>query len=425
MTQELQQNGSAEKITGGREQRPSPLDALIYEQSGLVVGAILHLTGAPARGDELCAHVTERLSALPSLSVVMVGEGLAAQWVQRRPQVDQHIREHELAVGGSVEEATRELSRAPFPADAPRWDLTVIHGYAPDRYAIFYRAHHGLQDGGAVAHTVETLFSADPVPIEQSSGVVRALTDPAAPSWRDKVGALKFLARTTATTDLWPHPTYRYSQERALNWSAVPTEVLRSAGRRYGGTANDAYVTSVARTFAGWTAVHATHASRSLPLSIALNIRRPVDVATPGNQTLAGRVIVPDPGMPIASVLPATIEADRLLKSATHREALRRLIQGAPRRLVNMSMSALLAPERGAIFCSNVAFRHPLQWQGSAVSAIDPLVLLPLGAPAAALLYSYRGRSSTVFVTDPALPQMDDLHTVWQREAHQLAESDT
>ncbi|MGH8883361.1 MAG: hypothetical protein ACRD0P_39480, partial [Stackebrandtia sp.] len=277
------------------------------------------------------------------------------------------------------------------------------------------------QDGGAVAHTVETLFSADPIPVEHSSGVVQALTNAPAPSVRDKMTALKFLGRTTATTDLWPHPTYRYSQERALNWSAVPTEVLRSAARRFGGTANDAYVTSVARTFAGWTAVHATHASRSLPLSIALNIRRPTDVDAPGNQTLAGRVIVPDPRMPVRSVLPATIEANRLVKSATHREALRRLTQGAPRRLVNLSMSALLAPERGAIFCSNVAFRHPLQWQGTAVTAIDPLVLLPLGAPAATLLYSYLGRSSTVFVTDPALPQMDDLHNVWQHEALHLA----
>ncbi|WP_328387847.1 wax ester/triacylglycerol synthase domain-containing protein [Nocardia sp. NBC_00416] len=421
MTQELQQSGG-ETTIAGLEQRPSPLDALIYEQAGLVVGAVLHLTGAPARRDELCAHVTGRLTALPSLSAVMVGQGLAAQWVQRRPDVEQHIREHELPVGAAVEDATRELSRAAFPTDGPRWDLTIIHGYAADRYALFYRVHHGLQDGGAVAHAVETLFSADPVPKEQSSGVVQALVDPPAPSLRDKWGALKFLARTTATTDLWPHPTYRYSQERGLNWSAVPTEVLRSAARRHGGTVNDAYVTSVARTFASWTAVHATHASRALPLSIALNIRRPVDVDAPGNQTLAGRVVVPDPTMPVPSVLPATIEANRLLKSATHREALRRLTQGAPRRLVNMSMSALLAPERGAIFCSNVAFRHPLQWQGTAVSAIDPLVLLPLGAPAAALLYSYEGRSSVVFVTDPALPQMDDLHNVWQHEANHLEE---
>ncbi|MEU1527692.1 wax ester/triacylglycerol synthase domain-containing protein [Nocardia rhamnosiphila] len=425
MTQELQQSGSAEPTIAGLQQRPSPLDALIYEQSGLVVGAVLHLTGAPARRDELCAHITGRLTALPSLSAVMAGEGLAAWWVQRRPDVEQHIREHKVVEGGSVEEATRELSRATFPADGPRWDLTVIHGYAADRYAIFYRVHHGLQDGGAVAHTVETLFSVDPIPKEQSSGVVQSLIDPPAPSLRDKLGALQFLARTTATTDLWPHPTYAYSQERALNWSAVPTEVLRSAARRYGGTANDAYVTSVARTFASWTAVHATHASRSLPLSIALNIRRPVDIDTPGNQTLAGRIVVADPGMPLPSVLPATIEANRLLKSATHREALRRLTQGAPRRLVNMSMSALLAPERGAIFCSNVAFRHPLQWQGTAVTAIDPLVLLPLGAPAAALHYSYEGRSSTLFVTDPALPGMDDLHNVWQHEAHQLAEPNT
>ncbi len=425
MTRELQHSGGAETTIADLEKRPSPLDALIYAQSGLVVGAVLHLTGAPARRDELCAHVTERLTALPSLSAVMVGEGLAARWVRRRPAVEQHIREHKLAVGGSVEEATRELSRASFPADGPRWDITIIHGYAPDRYAIFYRVHHGLQDGGAVAHSVETLFSADAIPKAQSSGVVQSLIDPPAPSLRDKMGALKFLARTTATTDLWPHPTHRYSQERALNWSAVPTEVLRSAARRYGGTANDAYVTSVARTFARWTAVHATHASRSLPLSIALNIRRPADVDAPGNQTLAGRIIVPDPDMPVSSVLPATIEANRLLKSAAHREALRRLIQGAPRRLVNMSMTALLAPERGAIFCSNVAFRHPLQWQGTAVSAIDPLVLLPLGAPAAALHYSYQGRSSTVFVTDPAMPQMDDLHNVWQHEALHLEERDT
>lgn len=395
----------------------SPLDVIVHRQLGLTVGALLHLEGGPPHLDELRAHVAGRVKMLPALSAVVTGEGVELRWTRREPCLDDHIRERQLPAGGSVEEVTRELSQAPFPVSGPRWDLTVLHGHIPSHYAILFRAHHGLQDGCGVAHTLETLFSASAVPRERSSGVARALVEPPSPSLRQKVAAARLLVRTTAKTDLWPHPIYRYSPDRTLQWAAVCTDTLRSAARRYDGTVNDAYVASVARTFARWAAVHAMHTSRrTLPLTVAMNIRRPADVDAPGNQTLGGRLILPGADVSASRNLAATVAATAVLKSAAHREVLRRFAQGAPKRLISESMRLFLAPERGSIFCSHVMFRHPLSWRGAPVLAVDPLVLLPQGAPAAVLLYTYQGRSSALFVTDPVLPEMNTLHSVWQHE---------
>ncbi|GHF53069.1 hypothetical protein GCM10010218_38140 [Streptomyces mashuensis] len=406
---------------GGGEQRPSPLDLVFHRQPGLTVGAVLHLSGVPPSLGRLRAHVAAKLPALPALSSVLTGEGLGSRWARRPPRVADHVRERQLSIGGSLEEATRELSQAPFPVDGPRWDLTLARGWAQDRYALVFRAHHGLQDAGGVAHTLETLFSASPIPPERSSGVARALVDPPTPSLRHTAAAVRFVARTVARTDLWPHPADRCSQQRALHWAAVPTNVLRAAARRHRGTVNDAYVASVARTFTRWTAVHATHASRAtLPLTVAVNVRSPTHADAPGNRTLGGRILLPGPGLPASQYLTATVAATAALKSAPHREALRRFVQGAPRWLMHPLMRSLLKPERAAILCSHVMFRHPLAWQGDPVRAVDPLVLLPAWVPALVLLYTYQGRSAVVFVTDAALPEMNTLHDVWQREAQHL-----
>ncbi|MBF6328278.1 hypothetical protein [Nocardia transvalensis] len=365
-----------------------------------------------------------RLDAVPALSTVMEGQGLHARWAARPPRLEHHVHERQVSADETVQAVMRELSRAPFPSGGPRWDLTILHGYVSGRYAIVYRAQHGLQDGGALAYTLETLFSGRAIEHAQSSGVARVLLDPPSPTLRQTAAVASLLARSNAKTDLWPHPEYGYSQEQSLHWADVPTAVLREAARRHGGTTNDAYVACVARTFNHWLAAHAAHASGAvLPLNVAVNFRPPADAAVPGNRSVALRVMLPGHAAPRAGSLGAAIRATAPLKSAAHREAVRRLIQRIPRGLVHRSMRPFLAPERGAIFCSHVTFRNPLHWREDPVETIEPLVLLPLGAPAAAVLYNYQERSSVLFVSDAALPEMDILHHTWQEQAHQLGDS--
>ncbi|WP_424215720.1 wax ester/triacylglycerol synthase domain-containing protein (plasmid) [Streptomyces sp. BI20] len=409
-----------------RLSRPAPLDLLVHEQPGLTVGALLHLRGARPTLAGLRAHVAERLPLLPALTTVLRGEGLDARWEHRAPDLRSHVREEHLPADGptAVRAATRARGQAPFPENGPRWELTVYHGHTPDAWALLYRCHHGLQDGGGVAHTVETLFTPRPPAHEDSSGVIRTLADGRRPSLRHLATAARLMARSTARTDLWPHPLHPHSTRRTLAWADVDTAVLRSAARRHAGTANDAYVACVGQTFADWSGTHAAHADLStFPLTVAMNIRAPAQAAAPGNRTLGSRVVLPGPHCPPEQYLRAAVRATAALKSAPHRAASSTLVTGAPRRVTHHSMRMLLAPERGAVFCSHVMYRHALAWQDRPVVAVDPLVLLPHGAPAAVLLYTYQGRSSALFVTDPALPAMHTLHDDWQRHAHDLARS--
>ncbi|NUK82709.1 hypothetical protein HRW23_36295 [Streptomyces lunaelactis] len=86
-------------------------------------------------------------------------------------------------------------------------------------------------------------------------------------------------------------------------------------------------------------------------------------------------------------------------------------------------MRTLVSPDRGALFCTHVVLRHPLHWRGDPVEAIDPLALVAGATPAAAVIITYQERSSALFVTDPALPEMDDLHHTWQKEVRRLADA--
>ncbi|MFI9503589.1 hypothetical protein [Nocardia sp. NPDC052566] len=401
--------------------RPSPVDVLLYRHAGLTAGAILHLRGTPPKLDDLRSHVAGRLDAVLALSVDMEGQGLSSRWVRRQPRLADHIHERQSTAEDGAHAVARELTRAPFPADGLRWDLTVVHGYAPGSYAIIFRTDHGLQDGGALAYTVETLFSEQPVERAQSSGVVRALHNPPSPTLRQTASAAALLTRTAAKTGLWPHPEYGYSERQSLQWAAVPTQALRDVARGHGGTTNDAYIASVARTVNQWVARHATHAPGAvLPLNMAVNFRRPIDAAIPGNMSLAARLVLPGHAAPRPDFLATTVRATATLKSPPHREALRRLMHRVPRRLMNLSIEPALAPDRGTIFCSHVTFHHPMHFRGDPVETIEPLVLLPLGAPAAAVLYTYRERSSALFVTDAALREMDTLHHTWQDEAQRV-----
>ncbi|KIZ17848.1 wax ester/triacylglycerol synthase domain-containing protein [Streptomyces natalensis] len=397
-----------------RATRPSPLDAILYHDPLMRVGFILHLSGQAPPLDHLAAHVRKRLDELPSFSLTLKGRGTKALWCHQPPDLDHHLRAVELPAGADVYDSVRELHKEPFADDRPPWTMTLLHGQAPGQYSIFYRINHGLQDGGAIARTLEVLFATEPIDALASSAVVHGSGVPPRPAPRHYAYAAKLLARSTAKSLLWPHPEVGYSTERVFHWTVVPTTTLRNMAHAHGGSVNDAFVATLARTASQWAARHHPHYDGTgLPVMLAINNRRPTVVDAPGNRASTGRFKVPGHLDPLARTLEAVVAATRPLKQPPYREAVRRLSENIPPSVIDRSFRSFFTPERAAVCSSNVSIRHPLALAGTPVHAIDGVTVLPLGAPVSVALISYQGSSRAVFVTDPVLPDTEELHQEW------------
>ncbi|MDQ0994040.1 wax ester/triacylglycerol synthase domain-containing protein [Streptomyces sp. V3I7] len=404
--------------------RPSPLDSLLYHDPSMVIGALLHFRGTPPPLQALTEHVLQRLDQVPPLSLAMKGRGLQARWHRVRPEVGHHIRSQTVPAGRSTHDVVRELARAPFAPGEPLWDLTLLHADAPDRYAVLYRVSHGLQDGGGFIHTLETLFSPTTIPRDQCSAAIRHLSDPPRPILRQKAAAARVIAQASTKTGLWPHPEHGHSTERTFRWAAVPSHLLRALTRPLAGTCNDAYIATLGYTLLRWTAQHHPSPTDGIPLSVAISTRSTATLDAPGNHVSAGRFTLPGTGTPLPQYLRTTVHATALLKSSPHREAVRRIASGTPPWLVQKSFKTLLSPQRASVFCSNLTVRNPLSFRTDPVTAIDPLTAISPGSPASILLITYQDRSSALFITDSALPDMDMLHERWRDTLHRAASTD-
>ncbi|WP_159395394.1 wax ester/triacylglycerol synthase domain-containing protein [Streptomyces albireticuli] len=378
---------------------------------------MIHLTGQAPSLDRLAAHLRQRLDRLPALSLTMRGQGTAAVWCSQSPELDHHLRVHEVPIGADIYDAVRELHHAPFTEGRPPWTMTLLHGHTPGHYAIVYLINHGLQDGGGIIRTLEVLFAHPAVDAASSSATVRTLCVPSRPSPRHYAQAAALLARSVKKSPLWPHPRYGYSTERVFHWAGVPTKLLRDLAGPFGGSSNDAFLATLARVASRWAVQrHPGYEGNRLPVTLAINNRRPAVVDLPGNRATGGRLDLPGHIEPLGQSLRSVVAATGLLKQAPCREAIRRLSENIPPSLLDRSFRSLLSPERAEVFSSHFAIRHELGFAGDPVHAIDPITVLPLGSPVSVLMISYQGQSRTVFVTDPALPDADRLHQEWRAE---------
>ncbi|MEU7044451.1 wax ester/triacylglycerol synthase domain-containing protein [Streptomyces varsoviensis] len=406
----------------------------------LKIGIVLHFTGEPLSLPELRAHIAERARGIPALSAAIgggIGGGSGSgndldrgpRWARLPLDLAAHVRGLELPGGGAVEDAVSGLADAEFPRGGPPWDMTLLYGYAPGRYALVYRVSHGVLDMGGVAHTVEALFGPGALPPERSSAVARGLEESPGGTARHGVAAARLLAGATAKSGVWPHPDHPFSAKRAYAWADVPRDALRDGARPYGGTCNDAYVAALARVTGAWLAEYAPHAyGRGAPMNVAVNLRGPGEADILGNHVVSGRLMLPGQEASPEQVFAATLRGTAPLKSPARRAAVRRLVRGSqrlvrslPPRLMGLSTRAFLSPERAAVLCSNFVLRNPLRWRDDPVHAVDGVTALPPGVPLSVLLITYQERASAVFVSDPALPGMDKAHQHWQRIVHEQA----
>jgi diacylglycerol O-acyltransferase / wax synthase len=409
--------------------RPRPFDVRFHDPA-MSIGAVLLASGAPPSLDALRSLVSERHRTLPALSTKLTGTGAASRWQYCAPDIPAQVNARILAAGEDIREHARALQSEPYPSHTPLWDITLIHSPGNEGFALVYRVAHGLQDYGGLVRTLEVLFATESVHADASSAVPRSLVSPRRPSMRDWRAAGRTLSEVTGRIEPWSlascGPSTGPSTGRACSWSSVPTGELREAANRFGGSSNDTYVAAVALAVQDWCADHLPAVCASpQKVVIAVNLRRPAQVHQPGNFVTGASVLLPAQAS-AAQVLRATAAGTAILKTAGHREALRRLVQRVPRVIDYRLSRRMLEFVQAEVTTSSFAVRAALDVLGQPVQEIEPLTILPSGS-VSALLVSYGGRSNVVFVSDAALPKIHTLAAKWQRTVQTLAreEADT
>jgi diacylglycerol O-acyltransferase / wax synthase len=373
------------------------------------IGAVLHCEGTAPSLDEIKADLTDRVAKCASLRSRV--NPRAKRWDLGAVDLDAHVAEAVLEPGpDAVDRAVRRLVHEPLPAHGPHWQLHLLHGHEPGRYALLYRVHHALQDGAGMLGALEALFG-EPAP----SSAVYPFHQPPKATPADMGRTVRALGHALRRKGIWAPAEIEFSSRRSLAWADVPADALRTAGRRHGGTANDAFLAALGHGLAAWSREQygPAIAAPPVPLLIPANVRR--EAHAPGNRIALAIAEVPGGDLTADRRLQAVASSTADLKSPARREALRRIAAAAPAWLMIRVLAAPRSPARTGALASNLVLRNPLRCRRDPVTRVVPVMWTPEGVPMTALLITYQGTTSVCFTTDAAIPGLDGISERWRR----------
>lgn len=379
------------------------------------MGVVLHVEGAHPPIEELLGHLRANLHRLPRLTHYLHGPGLKARW-QHDPAPDLSIRVMERVTqpgDEALDAVLRELVTQPLPTHGPLWDVSLITGYSPGRYAICCRAHHSTQDGMGLLNTLQTLFGTAPS--------LSAEAGPR-PGARTYLSAVRDTLAACAAHGTWNDPAHPFTGRRITSWSHVPTEHLRTAAVPHGGDTNDAFLTALSGALRTWSAEHWPRgAGRPLPAIMMVDLRRPAERDRPGNLFTFAPAPLPCHESAADIRLARVIAATRAVRDPARQAALRVLMDHTPARIFHSLATRLTTPDRAAISTSYVAVHRPLAYRGDPVTRIQPFNWLPRNQPASIVACSYNGTTSVCFITDAAVPGLHQLAALFEQAVRELS----
>ncbi|WP_372505667.1 wax ester/triacylglycerol synthase domain-containing protein [Streptomyces macrolidinus] len=389
-------------------------------------GGVAYLSGPPPSLADLRAYVGYGLTRLPLLTSRLEGGTRRPRW---RPDadfaVDRHV--HEVVAEGPEgwDAALHTALNAPF-APGTYWGVWLIHGHAPDEYAVCYRFHHACQDGAAAAMTFRAVLgegepSARPVPRKGGlAGLPRRLGT--------AVGlAALFMARSLAVRGRRPAVPFVATGERRLWRGRVPADVLRRVGAAHGGSAHDAHLAALTGALATWSARSGVPLPRVTAL-LPVDARRPEEEQTWGNRCFALPLELPvrtqrGNGASPVRRLEHIMATTRKLRGETWRQAVQDLVRFMPDRPTEWYLRRMLSPRVSGLMATSM----PLADKGSlGDSQVTGTALLPLLVPGqlCGVGLSFFGNWAEVsFVADPALPLAELLPKLWEQAVGELEQT--
>ncbi|MFC9429786.1 wax ester/triacylglycerol synthase domain-containing protein [Streptomyces sp. NPDC056987] len=406
-------------------------------------GGVAYLSGPPPSLAELRAYVGFRLPQLPLLTCRVEGGPRRPRWrTDTDFAVDRHVHEVVADGPGEWDQALHTAINAPF-APGTYWGVWLVHGHAPDRYAVCYRFHHACQDGAAAAMTFRTMLgegepSARPVP-----GKGRRTDLPR------RVATAVGLAAKFASASLvgrGPRPAaapFVPTGERRLWRGRVPAGELRRIGAARGGSAHDVHLAALAGALAAWSARSGVPLPRVTAL-VPVDARRPDEDQTWGNRCFAVPLELPvrtgpqdadasrsergaqgeqggragdSPLWRVDRVMART----RKLRGEAWRQAIQDLVRFMPDRPTEWYLRRVISPRVTDVMATSM----PLADQGSlGETPVTGTALLPLLVPGHLFgvgLSFFDTWAEVSFLADRSLPLGESLPDLWERAVAELA----
>jgi WS/DGAT/MGAT family acyltransferase len=139
------------------------------DNAHMAIGAILVFDGPPPTEDEFLAQIRSRLHQLPRLRQRLLTPPLGLGtpfWVDDETfDVRRHVFGATLPAPGTDAELRALASRLlapPLDRRKPLWELTLVSGFAAERFAVVYKTHHAMADGISAVDIGMLLFDVEP-----------------------------------------------------------------------------------------------------------------------------------------------------------------------------------------------------------------------------------------------------------------------
>src|SRR5882757_108778 len=139
------------------------------DNAHMAIGAILVFEGEPPTQAEFLAQIRSRLHQLPRLRQRLLTPPLGLGtpfWVDDETfDVRRHVSGATLPAPGTDAELRALASRLlapPLDRRKPLWELTLVSGFAAERFAVVYKTHHAMADGISAVDIGMLLFDVEP-----------------------------------------------------------------------------------------------------------------------------------------------------------------------------------------------------------------------------------------------------------------------
>ncbi len=441
------------------------------DNAHMAIGAVLVFDGPAPSEAEFLAQIRSRLHMLPRLRQRLLTPPLGLGtpfWVDDETfDVRRHIGQATLAAPGTDEELRAlagELYAPALDRRKPLWELTLVDGFADERFAVIYKTHPAMADGISAVDIGMLLFDVEreaPTPAEEQPWRPHRSPSGAALAVHAATGVLATLRRLTrwmtgAARDpadasrragdglagLWevtwnlfraapkvPINPPGVGPRREIAWSTFDLAEFKRIKNALGGTVNDVSLAVAAGALRVWFAERqpvvlgspqGDQGQRRLELKalVPVSIRTIDEHGELGNKLTAMRGPLPiglaDPVERLA-VISAAMDGLKASKQPLGAEA----IWGLNDWFRDFAPPVLLGPTAAINFSTRLfnllvtnfpGPQIPFFALGRELTAIHPVGFLARRHGLAIAILSYNGRVSFGLLADPdSVPAVDRL----------------
>lgn len=234
-------------------------------------------------------------------------KGFTLSWMDdANVDLEYHVRHLALPAPGRVRELLSIVSHLhgqTLDRHRPLWECYFIEGLEDNRFALYFKIHHGLIDGVGGMRTMQASMSEDPAEMRAPPWAKAAMAQkkpsgnrkkPSAVALlKEQVGSLPGVARGLQQTFMnkaaaapyqAPYSLFntRISSARRLAAQSYDIERIREIGKAYGGTINDVVMAMCAACTRDYLIDQNALPNKPLIANVPASVR-PADAETSGN----------------------------------------------------------------------------------------------------------------------------------------------